>query len=256
MPSPFPGMNPYLERASVWKDFHNAFLMSARISLAAQVDPEYYVGTKEHIYIHEWPVAIGLADAAIAELSRSKKGPSSSHIAVAEPKTFHALVSYPAVEEERLIFLEVRNRDSNRLVTIIELLSPSNKYSGPDREDYLLKRQSLLTRSVNLVELDLLRGGPRMPNRNIPESDYSVLVSRPERRPFSEYWAFDLRDPMPGIPIPLGRDDSDAAISLKAILDDVYDSARYASRIYRGQPEPALSPDDAEWAKQFIPTPS
>jgi len=92
-----------------------------------------------------------------------------------------------------------------------------------------------------------------MPNRNIHESDYSVLVSRPERRPFSEYWAFDLRDPLPGIPIPLGREDNDAALSLKATLDDVYDSARYASRIYRGQPEPALSLADTEWAKQFVP---
>jgi len=96
MPSPFPGMNPYLERASVWKDFHNAFLMSVRISLAAQVDPEYYVGTEEHIYIHEWPVAIGLADAAIAELSRSKKGPSPTNVALAEPKTVHALVPHSA----------------------------------------------------------------------------------------------------------------------------------------------------------------
>jgi hypothetical protein len=150
-------------------------------------------------------------------------------------------------------FLEIRVREARRVVTVIELLSRSNKYSGSDREQYLLKRQTLLFRDVNLVEIDLLRGGPRMPNRNIPDSDCSVLVSRPDRRPFADYWAIDLRDTLPAVPIPLRPEDGDAALDLQAVLHRVYDAARYGSLIYEGQPEPALSAKDADWARQFVP---
>ena len=150
-------------------------------------------------------------------------------------------------------FLQIRDRASRRVVTVLELLSRSNKYSGADREQYLMKRQALLFRDVNFVEIDLLRGGPRMPNRNVPDSDYSVLVSRPGRRPFADYWAIGLRESLPAIPIPLHRDDHDAALDLQPVLHRVYDAARYGSRIYDGQPEPALSPEDAAWAAPFVP---
>jgi hypothetical protein len=256
MPSPFPGMNPYLEQPSIWTDFHNAFIAAARDVIAAQVDPAYFVSLDENLYIHEWPVAVGRADAAVVERRNRRSDASQAGTIVAAATTTRAVVSYPAVEEERVAFLEVRDRASRRIITALELLSISNKLSGPDREQYLMKRVALLLRKVNFVEIDLLRGGPRMPNRNIPESDYSVLVSRPDRRPFADYWAIGLRDPLPVIPIPLQPGETDATLDLQAVLHRVYDGARYSSRIYDGQPEPAVSPEDAEWAKQFVPAQS
>src|SRR5947208_5462061 len=91
-----------------------------------------------------------------------------------------ARVRLPAVDRERLSFIEIRDRDGWQLVTVIELLSPANKYAGPDREQYLAKRAELLVSTVHLVEIDLLRGGRRMPMEDVPECDYCVLVSRVE----------------------------------------------------------------------------
>jgi Protein of unknown function (DUF4058) len=253
MPSPFPGMNPYLEQSSVWHDFHNSFIAAARDDIAAQVDPDYFVRIDEQVYIHEWPVSAGRADVAVTNASTSAAKRPAAGIVTAEVTTSNAVVTYPWIEEERLSFLEVRDRKSRRVVTVLELLSPSNKYSGPDREQYLMKRVALLMRDVSLVELDLTRGGPRMPTRNVPASDYSVLVSRPGRRPFADYWAINLRDPLPTIPIPLRADDADAALDIQAVVHRVYDAARYGSSIYDGDPEPALSSNDAEWARQFVP---
>jgi Protein of unknown function (DUF4058) len=253
MPSPFPGMNPYLEQASVWKGFHNRFVTIAADILTAQVDPAYFVEIDEHIYLHEWPVAIGRGDVTVAEGLGDFPADDSSGMAIATATTSRAVVSYPTAEEVRSSFLELRDRESHRIVTVLELLSRSNKYSGPDREQYLMKRQTLLLSDVNFVEIDLMRGGPRMPNRNVSECDYSVLVSRPGARPFADFWAIGLRDRLPKIPIPLRTGDKDVAVDLQAVLHRVYDSARYGSRIYSGQPEPALSAEDSAWAQQLVP---
>jgi hypothetical protein len=141
-----------------------------------------------------------------------------------------------------------------RLITVIELLSPTNKYSGPDREQYLLEHSRLLASPAHLVEIDLLRGGPRMPFASaLPDCDYSVLVSRKEKRPRAEYWPIRLRDPLPVIPVPLREPDRDAQLDLQAALHQVYDEARYGNYIYQGSLEPALNAADAAWAQQFVP---
>ena len=89
-----------------------------------------------------------------------------------------ARVRLPAVDRERLSFVEIRDRRNRELVTVVELLSPANKYPGPDREQYLAKRMELLNGPVHLVEIDLLRGGPPLPATGRPDCSYSVLVSR------------------------------------------------------------------------------
>src|SRR6202011_1559181 len=109
----------------------------------------------------------------------------------------------PLQDIERVPFLEVRDRQGRELVAVIELLSPSNKRPGEDREQYLAKRRELLRSPAHLVEIDLLRGGPPMPLEDRPVCDYSVLVSRAERRPVAAFWPLRLRDRLPVIPIPL-----------------------------------------------------
>ncbi len=252
MPSPFPGMNPYLEHPAVWPSFHSRFIVALADQLTPQADPAFFVDVGVHIYVHEWPLPIGYADVGVSG-SATATVPSSGGTGVAtEATTRTALVNYPSVEEERVPFLEVRDRANRRVVAVVELLSPSNKNSGPDREAYLAKRVSLFTRDVNFVEIDLLRGGPQMPNKNVPASPYSVLVSRADRRPVSDYWAIGLRDPLPTVPVPL-RDGFEPLVNLPAALHQVYDAARYGSRIYDVPPVPALSKDDAAWAAQFVP---
>lgn len=153
---------------------------------------------------------------------------------------------------ERVKFLTIRDRNGNDVVTVVELLSPTNKYAGPDRAQYLVKRREILRSNAHLVEVDLLRGGPRMPPDELPTCDYCVLVSRVEERPEAGVWPWRLRDPLPLIPVPLRPGDADVRLDLKAGIDSVYDTG-YARDIYLGPPEPRLAPDDAAWAAQFIP---
>lgn len=257
MPSPFPGMNPYLERAEVWQDFHDSFLPFVREVLTAQIHPRYYVKIEEHLFIHEPPAAerfpAGHADLTIgAKPTPSAPAPTTTTTAVAP-----ASVGMPAeVQVTRIPYLEIRDRKTREVVTVIELLSPANKYAGPDREAYFDKIQKILRTRTHFIEIDLLRGGPRMPWSRLPACDYYVVVSRHQDRmqthPRADLWPIRLRDPLPPIPIPLRPDESEPTLDLQAVLHRVYDTAGYDLFIYDGLPEPHLSPDDAAWAEQVL----
>lgn len=138
----------------------------------------------------------------------------------------------------------------------IELLSPSNKATGADRDTYLEKRVEVLTSAANFVELDVPRGGPWMPIRPRPECDYYALVSRAWQRPGMGLWPLKLRDPLPAIPIPLRPGEPEPLIELKAVLDRTYDEPGYEDRIYRTPPDPPLAATDADWANALVPVPA
>ena len=141
MPSPFPGMDPYLEQEVLWHDFHVKVIPAAAAYLSAQVLPRY-----------------------IVLIAASLDAP--------------AYVLLPELDIERESFLEVRERQSRELVTVIEVLSPTNKRPGDHRGQYLNKRAKLLGSPVHLVEIDLLRCGPPLSPTDRPGGPYSVLVSR------------------------------------------------------------------------------
>lgn len=252
MPSPFPGMNPYFEQADLWQDFHTEFLSALRRHLAPQVGPKYFVQLEEHVYLHDLPPEprrlIGRADLSVARPESAPTGQPAVGVLEAP-----AEVHLPAQDIERVPFLEVRDRRGRELVAVIELLSPSNKRAGEDREQYLAKRRTLLRSPAHLVEIDLLRGGPPLPSEDRPECDYSVLVSRAARRPDAGFWPILLRDRLPVIPIPLRADDGDARVDLQEVLHRAYDGPGYEHFIYAGAPEPPLKSDDAAWAQPFVP---
>jgi hypothetical protein len=252
MPSPFPGMNPYFEQTDHWLDFHIEFLSALRRLLAPQVAPKYIVQLEEHIYIHDLPPEprrrLGTADLSLVE--SEGRGPAQSALGLLEAP---AEVWLPEQDVEQVPYLEVRDRQGRELVTVIELLSPSNKRAGDDREQYLAKRRALLRTPVHLVEIDLLRGWTPMPQENRPECDYSVLVSRAEKRRAAGFWPIRLRDPLPVIPFPLRTPDTAARVDLQEVLHRAYDGPGYEHFIYNGEPEPSLSANDAAWARQFVP---
>jgi hypothetical protein len=205
MPSPFPGMNPFLEQERAWNDFHESFMPAARDAIAVQVRPHFIAKINEHLFIHEMPEDprrfVGRSDVSV---TRPPFAPSAEGVAAAAVEA-PAKVRLPAVDMERLSFIEIRDRDGWQLVTVIELLSPANKYAGPDREQYLAKRGQLLASAVHFVEIDLLRGGPRMPMQNLPECDYCVLVSRVETRPDAGCGRFGCVSNCPQSGFPCGR---------------------------------------------------
>ena len=252
MPSPFPGMNPYLEQVRSWHDFHERYIPKAAESITPQVRPAYIVTIDEHVYIHELAEderrLTGRADAMV--ITERTDAPPRSAGSLLEAPVYGLLA--PAVDLERHAFLEIQDRDTREVITVIELLSPSNKTS--DREQYLEKRRRFLKSSVHLVEIDLLRGGRRLPLQQLPKCDYYAIVSRAEERPRVGVWPIRLRDRLPVIPIPLRSHEPDARLDLQEVLNQVYDAAAYEDYIYKGRPEPRLRKADGEWATQFVPT--
>ena len=252
MPSPFPGMNPYLEQADVWQDFHQSFIPLLREVLMEQVRPNYFVKVEEYLFIHELPGEdrwlLGRGDVSITPAPvREALASTRTRIAPARGR-----LPIP-VDIERHSYLAVRDRRNRELITVLELLSPANKNPGSDRAQYLAKRRQLIHSPVHLVEIDLLRGGPRLPVEELPDCDYYALTSRAEERPDVELWPIRLRDRLPEIAIPLRASDPDATVDLQSVLHRAYDAAGYEVFIYTGAPEPPLRPEDAEWARQFVP---
>jgi hypothetical protein len=249
MPSPFPGMNPYLEQSHLWRDFHNSFLVALRAALVPQLPDRYLIEYEESLYIDptgDDPRPFAVADAAVSDADDNADAPGTGTAVavVAAPVT----VTVPGVTKRKARRLVVRDSNSQAVVTVIELLSPSNKATGPDRDKYLEKRGEVLTSAAHFVELDLLRGGRRMPIRTLPECDYYALVSRAWERPRIGLWPVALREALPAIPVPLHRGDLEPLVNLKHVLDRTYDDAGYARRIYQSPPEPPLAPADAAWA--------
>lgn len=252
MPSPFPGMNPYLEQPDAWHDFHERFCPACSDVLVPQVRPDYVVKLDEHVYIHELPAEerrlLGRADVSVAEATEHRVAPTQAQ--TLEAPAYGRLL--PSVDIERLNYVEIRDRQTRKLVTVIELLSPSNKTPGGDRDQYVSKRWHLIYSGVNFVEIDLLRGGTRPPVEDLPECDYYVMVARPEQWPRVGLWPLRLRDHLPKIPIPLRAPDDDAQLDLKPLLERIYDASGYEDYIYLETPEPALTPEDGPWAAELL----
>lgn len=252
MSSPFPGMNPYLEQETVWHDFHQTFIVAMSNALVPQVRPTYLVKLEQLLFIDG-----GSTDARSSLRPLAAIPPTDISSNRIPQTTLHppVIARLPLnVDIEKHAYIEIRDRESRELITVIELLSPSNKKTGSDREQYLAKRRHLSATGVHLVELDLLRGHPRLPLENLPDCDYYAMVARAEEHPVAGIWPLRLRERLPEIPIPLRPPDPDARLDLQAVLHRVYDDAGYEDYIYRGRPSPPLHPTDAQWANEFLPS--
>lgn len=249
MPSPFPGMDPFLE-GQKWRDFHVSALYVTRRLLTARLRPRYSVAIEESVYLEEefdedlrFPdISVSLHDPQAPFVS---SGSSASGI---QPVVY----TVPRLRRSRQRHLEIHDSETRRLVTVIEILSPTNKGSG--YHDYLAKRDEVLAQAVHLVEWDLLRGGRRLPTvEQLHASDYYTFVSRHQRRPKVEVYGWTLREPLPAVPVPLHGRDPDAVVDLQAVLNAVYDESGYdASLDYDHAVVPALTPANAEWVRQRL----
>jgi hypothetical protein len=252
MPSPFPGMNPYLEQPGIWHDFHQAYITAIRNALTPQVVPEYIATIDDNVYIHEVSGDerrfLGRSDVSVADSSGATATATQAHSIVAPAFGYIT----PDVDVLHEPFIEIRDRQTREVITVIELLSPTNKASGSDREQYVGKRQAILASNTHLVEIDLLRGGQRMPVEKLPKSDYVVMVSRSLERPRVELWPIMLREPLPVIPVPLRTGDRDATIDLGRLLQEQFDAAGYEHYVYRTSAEPPLPTPDAAWAQELL----
>jgi hypothetical protein len=243
-------MNPYLEQNDTWEDCHHDFIKRTRETLNGQVGPNYLVKIEVGLYLHELSAEelryFGRADVGVRTAPAAAPTTAVSTLAAAPVR-----LTLPALDVERHASLEIRDQRNRRLVTVVELLSPTNKTPGADRNEYLSKRAEILAGPTHLVEIDLGRGGERPRPPEIPPCDYYVLVSRAEDRPHLGLWPISLRERLPSLPIPLSTPDSDVLLDLQTVLHRVYEGADYGKYIYTETPQPPLSAEDAVWARQL-----
>lgn len=254
MPSPFPGMNPYLEQSYDWNEFHNNLVSRMQEYLSKRVGPKYFVKSEQRLYLHELSAEerryIGRNDVGIG--LRGEISPQEVRTSGVLTLTAPLQLQLPAVEFEKQLFLEIRDLRNRHLITVIEVLSPSNKTPGADREAYIEKRKQYFTGPVSFVEINLLRGGKAPSPPQIPDCDYYALVIQANLRPKVGVWPFGLRDELPVIPVPLADNDQPIELNLKEILDITYDAFGYGNHIYLETPEPPLRPEDDRWALAIV----
>ncbi len=247
MAYPFPGMNPYLERSSLWPDVHIGLIRGIQLILAPTVAPKYYVAAEERTYITtvDPNSFVGRPDVAVI-------GPPTPVLAgvAAAPINGNALsVFVPVSDQIRERYLEIREHGTDRVITVVEVLSPSNKARGDGRRVYEEKRRTVFDSATSLIEIDLLRGGEPMASYPKTASNYRILVSRGWERPRSLLYPFNLPDPIPAIPVPLQKGEDEPRLALNDLLPRIYDEVRYDLRIdYAAPPPPpGLTGEQSVW---------
>ena len=257
MPSPFPGMDPYLENSLIWPDVHSALMVAIRDDISAQLSPRYYVALESRIYLSEpgEPDSFKIPDVSILSASGNGDGSGDEVSAMYDTSGGTAVaVEIPIPEEVRESYLEIRDSEHHYMITAIELLSPTNKRPGRGRALYEEKRRDLLGTWTNLVEIDLLRADEPMPFKaNGIRSDYRILVARGGKSRAMLY-PFGVRQAIPEFHVPLRRDDrNEPAVDIGKMLPSIYERARYHMRVnYSDDPVPPLSEADAAWADELL----
>jgi hypothetical protein len=238
----FPGMNPYLENPELWSEVHFGLIAALARSLNAVITPKYRAAVEKRVYSDA--LLVGIPDVSVFHKGADVAPSNRATVMLSEPLA----VTVPMMEEVQERFLEIREVGTGKVVTVVEVLSPKNKRSGEGKVKYDAKRQRILGSEVNLVEVDLLRTGEPKPVAGGVLSDYRVLVSRADRRPAAELYAFNLKDAIPLFPLPLQLQDEEPVINLKELLDKVYQEAALDLAIdYARQPIPPVSDNDFAW---------
>lgn len=253
MPSPFPGMDPYLE-GSEWSSVHVALSAEMARQLAPKVRPKYIVRTARRFVtdmLEDIAVTAGdlYPDVSVAEAAV----PQGSGLppAMVAPAPIQMATVMPSRVPH--VTIEIRDVAQRELVTAIEMLSPTNKRGGGYRE-YLDKRRRLLCSMAHLIEIDLLRRGRRVPMQQaLPPAPYFIFLSRAERRPIVEVWPIQLHMRLPVIPVPLLADDPDVTLDVQLALDTVYDAFSYDLSLDYARPaEIPLVGEAAVWAAEHL----
>jgi len=250
-------MDPFLEFQE-WEDFHATFNTVIRELLSPRLEPRYVVRVERRVYV-EFP----------GDLDPLFRRPDVSVLWTGERASGTAVAAGPATslepfecelpipEERRETYLLIRLQETMEVVTVLETLSPANKRPGGDgRREYLKKREEVVQSQSHLIELDLLRGGARLPMMGpVPLADYYAIVSRRQRRPRAAVYAWTVRDRLPTLPVPLKAGDPDVPLDLQVAFTTVYDRARYdLSLSYDVDLQPPLGDDDAAWVRGLLPS--
>lgn len=259
----FPGMDPYLEHPQLWAGFHHTLITYIRDFLRPLLSPRYIAAVEDRVYLEGADreivpdVWVRRGQAKSRDLPRSSV-PSS--LASLEEET-PILVRVPALEVHEGYITILDRRSRQKVVTVIEVGSPTNKHAGPGRKLYKAKQRELLASDVHLVEIDLLRKGPhvlaipkRTARREAGDYDYLSCVNRAkECRDEYELYPARLRGKLPRILVPVAGDDPDVKLEIQQVLAQTYDAGTYREWIDYSKPcVPRLPAEDQAWADELI----
>ena len=221
MPSPFPGMDPYLVDDGLWPVFHHQLVMCLyQILLPGLVD-RYRARVSQRHYVTE-----------------------------------QALFTSVVREEHHEDLIEIRQRNDGRLITLVDVVSPANKTAAAGRAAYLDKRREGKNAGANLVELDLvLQGQPTLEysRDGLPDWDYAVTVTRATQPERYEIYTATLQKRLPRFRLPLASDDRDTVLDLHTAFTRCYDQGGFAAKIdYRRDPSTALNSEDRQWLNEVL----
>lgn len=255
MKSPFPGMDPYLERH--WRDVHGRLIVSSSTMLNRQIGGDLRARIDERLIIEEFGNEMRSISPDVVVVEHGLAGrrfSAPAGMAIAEP-----LVIETTDEPVHERFIEIIDPARGGIVvTVIEFLSPTNKLPGDGREQYLRKQQEVISAKVNLVEIDLTRSGRRelaLPEAEMPaaaRTPYVACIRRGSSRRRFEVYPMPLRNRLPAIRIPLRPTDPDAVIDLQVLVDLAYEEGRHDDIDYSVATMPPLTGEDEAWADQLL----
>ena len=254
MQCPFPGMDPYLEAPAYFPDLHQRMIVYLADEIQPLLAPRFHARIGERVYVVE-PSRIIYPDITIIE----RQPEPTFHSSNPQPDTPTVLIASEA--EMREPFIEIHDIEQNRIVTVIEMLSPINKTRGArGRGMYMRKQRQVLHSDANLVEIDLLRGGehtvciPIGMMQFLPQHHYKICVNRSWMRNRFEVYAFTVRQRFPRVGIPLAKGTDDAVVDLGNVFKQCYERGGYGMMIDYSvdPPPPPFDEDDLKWLHEQL----
>jgi hypothetical protein len=255
----FPGMDPFLEDPVLWPSVHNSLVVYLRDELQPLIMPRYVATITERVFVQGPSERDVYPDIWIKRERPPSTGAGGSAVAVADADI--ALIVDVPEEEIHEWSVSILDRHSDeRVVTVIEVVSPTNKFAGAGRDSYVNKQREIRQSHTHSVEIDLLRYGPHVvavpewaPGNRGPY-DYLVSINRARgSRSRYEYYARTVRQRLPAIRLPLAEGDDDVKLDLQAVLTRTYELGGYRIRLRYDRPcVPPLSPEDQAWADELI----
>jgi hypothetical protein len=257
MNSPFPGMDPFLEKQ--WQDVHARLILYACDQLEEQLPANLIARVEKRLVLEAAEMEARSIYPDVKIVERPRSGSRGSHASTSAAVMEPVIVQFRS-EPSTETFVNILDPTNDyRLVTVIEVLSPANKLPGEGQRLYRQKQQELSAAHVSLVEIDLLRKGERVLSLSVErmprrlQSTYQVCVRRGWKPDSYEIYPLPIRNPLPSIRVPLREDDPDIHLDLQALLNQVYRKGRYEGTIdYHAALEPPLSREDGKWARSLL----
>jgi Protein of unknown function (DUF4058) len=258
MPSPFPGMDPFLEEPDWWPTVHHELISLLWTELNRRMPKGYVATIEERVFLVE-PPQIRYPDVQVVKRRRKREQSAGRMPAVAVLDADPAVdIEFPPAEF-RETFVEIHvPRNPGKAIAVIEVLSPTNKNPGDGRDLYLEKQEELRGSKTHMIEIDLLRAGRHtvmVPRERLDDNGWAYLVCLHKGGWGNKFrvWPTALPDRLPRFEIPLSGNDADIVIDLQALVDQCYEAGRFDERInYHGHCPPPLSKKSAKWIDELL----